>query len=210
MPDEQQLTNRADRDNVIREAARRCADYQSQIDDLMVPVKDLRKEYREYDKTVMARLGYSSEDWRVVMALYRADHLARADTLDTLRECFAALKIGDQLDFVSALQTAVPQAATAEEQHEQGRAAGRDGKTPAIANPFPFGTDPHIHWRDGWMEGQKELAAKVKPMPMPASSYETETGIPVVVRPRRGRPPGAKDLQPRRRSPRAAADALFR
>lgn len=54
-------------------------------------------------KGKVKELGIKMAEFNVALRLYELEREDRDEALDQLRECFDALKIGEQLDFLSAM-----------------------------------------------------------------------------------------------------------
>ena len=122
-----------------REVIRKCV---REIDKLEREAEELRAAIRDI-KTVRIKgeLGMKIGDFNVALRLYRLDGGARDVMLDTCRECFDALGVGETLDWVQVADRAKEQRQAAAEEEggeggptteEEGRGAGSDEALPAV------------------------------------------------------------------------------
>lgn len=94
----QQLSNSGARADAIRAAVRFLADSEAEI-------KTIREEINEYKQIhIKGELGFKMTDFNAIYRVSKLEVEDRDQLLDTLREGFAALGIGEQLDWVSAAQ----------------------------------------------------------------------------------------------------------
>jgi len=96
MPDDvNQLTNSAARAETIRAAAR-------YINERHADLKAIREEVAAYKAThIKGDLGMKISDFNALLRVYQLEGEDRDEFLDTLREGFAALGIGGQMDWVA-------------------------------------------------------------------------------------------------------------
>lgn len=94
------LVNSGARADIIRSAARYIADREAEI-------KTIREDITEYkQKYIKGDLGFKLSDWSTVYRVYKLETEERDALLDTIREGFAALGIGQSVDWVDAAVTA--------------------------------------------------------------------------------------------------------
>lgn len=115
-------------------------------------------------RLIKGALGWKLKDWGILKRIYDLEQEDRDQTMAVLREGFAALEIGEQLDWISAIGAddgAVSATAgngnAAGYAVQMGREAGLAGKNPEV-NPHLEGSEQFALWHQGWMEGQAELA----------------------------------------------------
>jgi 5-methylcytosine-specific restriction endonuclease McrA/uncharacterized protein (UPF0335 family) len=90
-----QLSNSNSRADTIK----RAAQYIEKIED---EIAVLRADLREYkDAHIKGDLGFKLSDWATVYRMYKLEENDRNELLDTIREGFKALGIGEQLDWVT-------------------------------------------------------------------------------------------------------------
>ncbi len=82
--------NSAMRADIIREACATCEDFERQIDGLKAEIKAV------IETRVVAGLGMKKRDFALARKLYALDQDDRDGTFDAIRECFAALGVGEQ------------------------------------------------------------------------------------------------------------------
>jgi hypothetical protein len=147
-------SNSAARADLIREAVQQQADFDAAL-------KTLNAEVREFKtKTIKGDLGFKLADWA---AVYRVSQLADEDRdtlLETVREGFAALGIGQSVDWVTAAQAMAPQhsngyAAPDPEARAAGRADGLGGVMDH-ADRYPTGEPGHADYWLGRADGEAE------------------------------------------------------
>ena len=149
------LSNSAARAELIREAVRVLADKEREV-------QALNAEIREYKtKTIKGDLGFKLADWN---AIYRVSQLEVEDRdalVETLREGFAALGIGQVVDWVEAAErtprgrngTAPPDQAA----RDWGRSDGLGG-VHDHADDYPPGEPGHGDYMLGLADGEEEAA----------------------------------------------------
>jgi len=112
---------------------------------------------------------------------------------------WAKLPIGTQLDaFGQHKIPAVKQKAANEHElwaaGDAGNKAGKKGE-PRDNNPHEPGTELHVVWAKGWLDGQRVIADEMQPEKANGANGATKPKPklePEVTKPRRGRPPGRK------------------
>lgn len=90
-----------DRAGMIRDACARLAALNAERRAVGEKIAELKNE------VIKGKLGFKIADFNVAFRLYELEHENRDTAVDTLRECFAALGVGDQLDWVSAVAPVV-------------------------------------------------------------------------------------------------------
>lgn len=94
----QQLFNSGARAETIRAAVRYIADLEEEI-------KAIRADIKTYKQThIKDDLGFKLSDWTTLYRIYKLEADDRDKLLDTLREGFGALGIGEQLDWIKAAE----------------------------------------------------------------------------------------------------------
>ena len=101
MPDDVvQLTNTGTRADTIRAAARYITERQAEI-------REIREDINAYKAThIKGDLGMKISDFNSVVRIYQLEGEHQDGFLDTLREGFAALGIGGQLNWLDAAERA--------------------------------------------------------------------------------------------------------
>ncbi len=87
------------RAGIIRDACRWLADQEAEI-------KALREEIAEYKQKHIKDLGFKMADFNAIYRISKLEIEDRDKLIDTLREGFAALGIGEQSSFLGALDEA--------------------------------------------------------------------------------------------------------
>ncbi len=82
--------NSAARAEMIREACQTCEEFERQIDGLKAEIKAV------VETRIVAGLGMKKRDFALARKLYALDQSERDGTFDAIRECFAALGVGEQ------------------------------------------------------------------------------------------------------------------
>src|SRR6187397_1952801 len=92
------LSNSAARAETIRDAVRWLAEREAEV-------KALNADIREYkSKHIKGDLGFKLADWNAVYRVSQLEVEDRNELLDCIREGFAALSIGQVVDWVDAAQ----------------------------------------------------------------------------------------------------------
>ena len=89
--------NSAARAEIIREACQTCEEFERQIDGLKAEIKAV------IETRIVAGLGMKKRDFGLARKLYALDESDRDGTFDAIRECFAALGVGQQLNWLDAV-----------------------------------------------------------------------------------------------------------
>lgn len=114
------------RAGLIIEACRRIINLEEQRKALSQDIAGVK------NKIVKGDLGMKISDFNISLRVYRLEGDDRATLFDTLQECFAALKVGAQLNFLEAIgapKTTVAPAAEAAAKPPK-RARGKKNPTP--------------------------------------------------------------------------------
>ena len=90
--------NSAARAEIIREACQTCEEFERQIDGLKAEIKAV------IETRVVAGLGMKKRDFALARKLYAFDQSERDGTFDAIRECFNALGIGQQVNWLDAVE----------------------------------------------------------------------------------------------------------
>jgi len=146
------LSNSAARADLIREAVRVLAAKERQVQEINANIREYKQKHIKGD------LGFKLSDWA---AIYRVSQLEVEDRdvlLDTLREGFAALSIGQVVDWVDAAQATPSRNGVAAENkvarllgHEDGLSGGHDH-----ADEYPPGEPGHGDYMLGLADGEAE------------------------------------------------------
>jgi hypothetical protein len=149
------LSNSAARAETIREAVRVLAAKERQV-------QAINADIREYKtKHIKGDLGFKLSDWA---AIYRVSQLEVEDRdalVETLREGFAALGIGQIVDWVDAAQATPRRAANGRHAapDEAARAWGRSDGLGGVhdhADDYPPGEPGHGDYMLGLADGEAE------------------------------------------------------
>ena len=96
----QEQSNSAARAGIIRDACRWIAEHEADI-------KLLREEIAEYkQKHIKGDLGFKMADFNAIYRVSKLEVEDRDKLIDTLREGFSALGLGEQASFLGALDQA--------------------------------------------------------------------------------------------------------
>ncbi len=90
--------NSSARSEIIREAHETISDYEKQIDGLKAEIKAV------VETRIVAGLGMKKRDFALARKLVALDHDERDHLQDSIRECFAALGVGQQLNWLDATE----------------------------------------------------------------------------------------------------------
>ena len=148
------LSNSAARAELIREAVQWLAEREAKL-------KAANAEIREYkQKHIKGDLGFKLADWNAVYRVSQLESDDRDALLDTVREGFRALGIGQVVDWVDAAQATRGRRGNGyAEPDEEARTAGRqDGLGGVIdhAARYPQGEPGHADYMLGRAEGEAE------------------------------------------------------
>lgn len=164
--------NTKERAKIIRE----CAGAIVQLKGEKAAIQEQITEVRGRVKS----LGIKAAEFNVALRFFELDAEDRNESLDGLRECFLALKLGEQLNFLDAIpdasegdtaaRTPKPrrngnggaEATGTGYSHGAGAQAGASGKK-ATDNPHASGSLAHAEWHKGWLEGQAKVAGEMAP-----------------------------------------------
>jgi len=146
------LSNSAARAETIRDAVRWLAEREAEV-------KAMHAEINEYrQKHIKGDLGFKLSDWAAIYRVSQLEVEDRDELLDTLREGFAALGIGQVVDWVDAAQrtprgngTAAPDQAA----RDWGRSDGLGG-VHDHADDYPPGEPGHADYMLGLADGEAE------------------------------------------------------
>ena len=95
-----------------------------EIDQIDGEIATLRQQKAEVKSRIKGELGMKVSDFNVALRLYKLEGEDRDAMLDTVRECFDALGVGDQLDWVAAAERQAERTAppSADEERAEGEA----------------------------------------------------------------------------------------
>ncbi len=152
----QETSNSAARADVIRAAVRFIADMNAEI-------KALREELNEYkQKHIKGDLGFKLADFNAIYRVSQLEVEDRDKLLDTIKEGFAALGIGQSVDWVAAaVATPPPSAGNGKVvdpnpvAHQTGFADGVAGNVDHAAR-WPKGEPGHADYHLGHREGEEQ------------------------------------------------------
>jgi len=148
------LSNSAARAELIREAVQQQAELEAQVNAVNAEIREFKS------KVIKGDLGFKLSDWA---AIYRVSQLEVEDRdalVSALREGFAALSIGQVVDWVDAAQ-ATPNrrgSGTAPPDPDARQAGFRDGMDTHHyhADQYPPGAPGHGDYMLGIAEGEDE------------------------------------------------------
>ena len=185
------LSNSAARADLIREAVRVLAAKERQVQEINAGIREYKQRHIKGD------LGFKLSDWA---AIYRVSQLEVEDRdalVETLREGFAALGIGQIVDWVDAAQATPSRRGNgyAEPDPDARQTGFQDGTGHVRYNEdkYPPGAPGHGDYMLGYAEGEAEHANAMETL------AELDASEPPTKR-RRGRP---------RKQQQAEADAEF-
>jgi hypothetical protein len=92
-------TNMSNRGEIIRGVYRGLANLEAERKRIGREISELKQ------KRVKGDLGMQIVDFNIGYRLYQLEHEDRDECLDTIRECFNALGVGEQVNWVSAMET---------------------------------------------------------------------------------------------------------
>jgi hypothetical protein len=149
------LSNSAARADLIREAVRWLAGRESEVQAINADIREYRTRH------IKGELGFKLSDWA---AIYRVSQLEPEDRdalLDTLREGFAAIGIGQTVDWVDAARSTPPRRGGngGAEPNESARLDGHhDGMSGRMdyADRYPPGEGGHGDYMLGFADGEAE------------------------------------------------------
>ena len=90
--------NSAARAEIIREAHETIGEYERQIKGIKAEIKAV------VETRIVAGLGMKKRDFALARKLIEFDQGERDTLFDTVRECFSALGVGEQLNWVDAAE----------------------------------------------------------------------------------------------------------
>lgn len=163
------LRNERDRGAVIREFFRGMAKIDADRDALNQRASSLK------NTLIKGELGLKISDVMAAYRLYNLEGQDRADYISTLKESFAALKVGDQLNFLDTVEEKDREVAaeikakldqTPEAAFEQGKMAGLDYAS-MTENPYPAKSKHWLKWDEGYKAG---LLDRLQSGPAPANA----------------------------------------
>jgi len=148
------LSNSAARAELIRDAVRWLAEREAEL-------KAATAEIREYkQKHIKGDLGFKLSDWAAIYRVSQLEVEDRDELVSALREGFAALSIGQVVDWVDAAQATPSRRGNGyAEPDADARAAGRqDGLGGVIdhAARWPQGEPGHGDYMLGLADGEAE------------------------------------------------------
>jgi hypothetical protein len=128
---------KSNRAQAIRDACRDIANLEAERDGVSEQIREIRQ------KIVKGELGMKLADFGMAYRLYKLEDDDRDELFGTIRECFSALGVGEQLDFLKAVDkaaapgagpvdadgfsTAAQQQVAEAEAYNLGEKAARDG-----------------------------------------------------------------------------------
>lgn len=120
--------SKAARKKIIRAACQKITNLQAQRDGINADIREVT------NTEIKGALGMKVGDFKIALRLYQLEGADRDQLLDTVRETFNALGVGEQLDWVTASQRA---AATTTEAVDEGAEAAAVQRGPVGAKPKP-------------------------------------------------------------------------
>lgn len=143
------VSNSAVRAETIREVCETIGELDRQIDGIKADRKAI------IETRIVADLGMKKAHFATAYKLYQLDQGERDTLQDTIRECFGALGIGEQLNWLDAA-AAAPLPRPAVEPHAEARKAGHDDGMAGNrrrAEQWPVGEYGHGDYEIGHAEG---------------------------------------------------------
>lgn len=137
------------RTEIIHECAQQMLQIKKERADLNERAGEVRQRLKD------ANIQTAAFDYALRVA--GMEDAARDAYMDSLKECFAGMSIGEQLDFITAAENSskpiggdAPAGGTIAEEGYQAGLGGVD----AIKNPYKDGSDAATTWLDNWKKGQ--------------------------------------------------------
>lgn len=132
------------RTEIIHECAQQMLQIKKERADLNERAGEVRQRLKD------ANIQTAAFDYALRVA--GMEDAARDAYMDSLKECFAGMSIGEQLDFITAMgdDDDKPAGGTIAEEGYQAGLGGVD----AIKNPYKDGSDAATTWLDNWKKGQ--------------------------------------------------------
>lgn len=118
--------SKAARKEIIRAACQKITNLQAQRDGINADIREIT------NTEIKGALGMKVGDFKIALRLYQLEGADRDQLLDTVRETFEALGVGEQLDWVTASE----RASTAVTEHVD------EGAEAAAVTRGPVGTKP--------------------------------------------------------------------
>lgn len=190
---EQQKSNSARRANTIREVCKRVLSLQEERKAISADINEIMA------KEVKGDLEMKISDFKVALRYYALeDPEDRENYLDTIRECFLALGVGEQGDFFSVMEDTehgaggedAPEEVETEDAtetepmamadrpkaYQAGYSAGEAGKN-LDTNKYKEGSKMFALFVDGWQDAQADMVRRLA-KDEPAKKAPTHEGTP--------------------------------
>lgn len=149
------LSNSAARADLIREAVRWLAEREAEVQAINADIREYRMKH------IKGELGFKLSDWAAIYRVSQLEVVDRDALLDTLREGFAAIGIGQIVDWVEAARSTPPRRGGngMAEPDESARLDGHhDGMSGQMdyADRYPPGEPGHGDYVLGLADGEAE------------------------------------------------------
>lgn len=140
---------------VIRDVCKSLAELQAQKDEITTRIRNLKNERIKGD------LGMKVSDFNTAYRWYLLEQDDRDTLIDTMRECFEALGVGEQLSFVAAMEHEQEERASGSTKRGE-VAAGVDagGRDAAIRSGRGNGATASKRWEDAEPAAQQDVPVK--------------------------------------------------
>jgi septal ring factor EnvC (AmiA/AmiB activator) len=92
------------RQDRIRKAHKEISALETEIEGLKARTKGLNKSIGDVFRKIESHLGIKRKDLQAIRRLISLEDDDRAETEDSLRECYEALRPGEQLDWLKATE----------------------------------------------------------------------------------------------------------
>jgi len=87
----------------IKDVCRKLQNLTDERDGINADIRELK------NSVIKGDLGMKLSDFNIAFRFYQLETDDRTQLLDTIQECFEALGVGDQLDFVKAMEKPEPE-----------------------------------------------------------------------------------------------------
>lgn len=144
--------NSQSRAQTIQECVREITKLEAQRRSIAEKIREIKQS------RIKGELDMKIGDFNAALRLYQLEGEDRDQFFDALRETFAALGIGGQLDWLDT-NLSESESVDLEAVYAAGKNAGLAGRD-LETNPRDAGTEAHETWAAGWRNGQDDLAVR--------------------------------------------------
>jgi len=144
--------NSKERQAIIVKCVQEIVALESKRDQISEQIRDIKQT------RIKGELNMKIGDFNAALRLYRLEGDDREAFMETLRETFLALGLGEQLDFLATHDVAA-KPLDLKAVYATGKKAGLAGKD-LESNPHDDDTEAHENWAAGWRKGQDEMATQ--------------------------------------------------